>query len=99
MTKLAVRRQAKLSDGDYRVLSEDLAQFELEDIERGLDDLGERPRELGETAFPDWPALKEAVMKYARPRRAQEKKRREHAAWDAHVKRVLAERQAAEGIE
>jgi hypothetical protein len=61
LAKLGIRRQARLDVSDYLVLAEDLMRFEMEDIRMGLDDLGNQSRRDGQTAFPDWPTLKQAV--------------------------------------
>jgi len=77
LTKLAVRRQAKLSPQDYLVLAEDLLPYEASDIETALDQLGRRPRREGETAFPDLGSIEEEVRAIRSERRACEAKERE----------------------
>jgi hypothetical protein len=54
------------------VLAEDLMRFEIEDIRMGLDDLGNQSRRDGQTAFPDWPTLKNAVAERKLMRAAED---------------------------
>ena len=61
LLELAIRRQAKLSREDLIVFVKDLDGFDLQDISRGLELLGKRPRCAGETAFPDSGTLIQAV--------------------------------------
>jgi hypothetical protein len=58
LTKLGIRRQAKLGTADYLVLAEDLTRYELPDVQVAFDAIAERPRAEGETAFPDVGTLK-----------------------------------------
>jgi hypothetical protein len=77
LAKLGVRRQAKLATEDYLVFAEDLMPYELTDIQSGLESLSSRPRNEGETAFPESAAVI-AEVKYARRDRkaAEERERR-----------------------
>jgi hypothetical protein len=57
---------------DYLVLAEDLARFDLVDIEGGLDDIARYPKRDGETAFPECAKLKQAVIERKLVREAAE---------------------------
>lgn len=72
-----MRRQAKLSREDYLVFADDLMGFDLRDVEAGLDRIGMRPRNEGETAFPDVATLQMAVRAARGVRIACEAKERE----------------------
>ena len=52
LAKLAIRRQAAITAMDLKVYAEDLAGFLMLDLLAGLNSFV-RPRETGETAFPD----------------------------------------------
>lgn len=77
LAKLGVRRQAKLDIADYLVLAEDLMKFDLRDISGGLDDIAKYPRKDGETAFPELPRLKQAILERKLLREAEEIRQRE----------------------
>lgn len=85
---LGIRRQAKLGPEDYQVFAADLVEFEIADIQSGFEELGKRPREEGETAFPSLGTMF-LYVKGARGRRRevernQEEKREElESAFDA----------------
>jgi len=69
LAKLAIRRQASITPADLAVYSEDLAGFLMPDLTEGLRSFV-RPRERGETAFPDVGSIIEAC-KVARGERLQ----------------------------
>lgn len=72
LAKLGVRRQAKLSTEDYLVLAEDIEKFDERDIKLGLEDLAKYPRREGETAFPELPRIKQAIVERKLTREAKE---------------------------
>lgn len=91
LTKLGIRRQAKLDDADYLLLADDLSKCDMRDIEAGLTHLAQQPREPGETAFPDlgsmlsrinWAANRrleaEDTQRRNEEREAKERHMREH---------------------
>lgn len=61
LTKLNVRRQARLGTPDLVIYAEDLMGFEVQDIEAAVNDLTSKPRADGETAFPETAVLLGAV--------------------------------------
>jgi hypothetical protein len=63
LTKLGIRKQAKLDKEDYLVFAEDLERFDLEDIAKGLEELGMTPREKGQPAFPETALVVAAVSR------------------------------------
>jgi len=77
LTKLGIRRQAKLDTADYLVLAEDLAKFSIEDIAAGLEDLAKYPRKEGETAFPEIARLKQPIIERKLVREAEEIRKQE----------------------
>jgi hypothetical protein len=89
-----VRRQAKLDDEDYKVFASDLEEYELADIEAGLSQIGKRPRDEGETAFPSLGTMLAAIKLARRQRcdRESEEYRRRQDEEDAA--KVRAERAA-----
>jgi len=91
---LGVRRQAKLDDEDYKVFASDLEEYELADIEAGLSQIGKRPRDEGETAFPSLGTMLAAIKLARRQRcdRESEEYRRRQDEEDAA--KVRAERAA-----
>lgn len=89
LAKLGIRRQAKLEDADYLLLADDLSGKDLRDIEAGLGALAQRPREAGETAFPDLGTMLQFIKAAANARITREheaaaKEARE--AKDRHVR-------------
>jgi hypothetical protein len=72
LAKLGVRRQAKLDMADYLVLADDLVKYDLEDIAKGLDDIAKYPRREGETAFPEFARLRQAIGERRLTREAEE---------------------------
>lgn len=77
LAKLGVRRQAKLDTPDYLVLAEELVKFDERDIAAGLDDVAKYPRREGETAFPELPRLKQAIIERKLTREAEEQREQE----------------------
>lgn len=77
LAKLGVRRQARLDPMDYLVLAEDLAGYELADVEEGLELL--KHRQEFEPSFPDLGMIEQAIEKVIRERRWA-KAREERAA-------------------
>jgi hypothetical protein len=77
LSKLGIRRQAKLDKQDYDVFAEDLVHFQIQDIEAGLDDLAKFPRRDGETAFPELPRMKQAIIERKLTREAAEIRQQE----------------------
>src|SRR5271168_4380903 len=71
LTKLGIRRQAKLGTADYLVLAADLACFEDVDILAGLDWLGRNRGEF-ETAFPALDVMEKAIRTAKAKRREAE---------------------------
>lgn len=84
LTKLGIRRQAKLGTADYLVLAADLACFEDADILAGLDWLGHNRGEF-ETAFPALDVMEGAI------RKAKAKRRESEVAIDALDKELAEE--------
>jgi hypothetical protein len=76
LAKLGVRRQAKLAPADYLVFAEDLMDFEMMDIQSGLESLSSRPRNEGETAFPEVAVMVAEVQAAGRIRRIAEVRER-----------------------
>ncbi len=58
------------------MFAQDLERFPLEDIEAGLGKIGLRPREEGETAFPDMGTMLHAIKIAGRDRRIADAKAR-----------------------
>lgn len=79
LTKLGIRRQAKLGTADYLVLAADLACFEDGDILAGLDWLGRNRGEF-ETAFPALDVMEGAIRKSKAKRRESEAMQAGHDA-------------------
>lgn len=94
LAKLGVRRHAKLDEADYSVLADDLAKYELGDIGGGLDDIAKYPRREGETAFPELPRLKRAIVERKLVREAAEIKAQE--AREFEERKAIWEREREE---
>lgn len=90
LAKLAIRRQAKVGELEFMVFSEDLMPYETRDIQLALESLSSRPRDEGETAFPDTAKILEAVRGVIRSRKPPKPSGVEK--WDDYLKRVKAER-------
>lgn len=102
LAKLGIRRQAKQAAEDYLVMADDLLSYDLADIAAGLDVIGKRVREQGETAFPDVPTMLEAVgaivsarmskeadLRRKREDEESERHRREHPEDYFHISELL----------
>jgi hypothetical protein len=74
------------------VLAEDLAHFDLRDIEGGFADIAKYPRREGETTFPELGRLKQAVIERKLVREADEIRATEAAQWEAHKAQCERER-------
>jgi hypothetical protein len=59
------------------VLADDLKHFQIGDITGGLDDIAKYPRHEGETAFPELPRLKQAIIERKLVREAEEVRKAE----------------------
>lgn len=59
------------------VLAEDLSHMDLHDICGGLADIAKYPRRDGETAFPELPTLKNAIIERKILRQADDDRRQE----------------------
>lgn len=77
LSKLGVKRQAKLDKQDYDIYAEELVRFDLGDIDAACIDLAKYPRKDGETAFPELPRLKQAIVERKLLREAAEIRQRE----------------------
>lgn len=69
LAKLGVRRQARLDPLDYSIFAEDLAKYDLADVEAGLERL--KHREEYEPAFPDLGLMETNIDAVIRLRKAE----------------------------
>lgn len=100
LTKLGIRRQAKLGTADYLVLAADLASFDDVDIVAGLDWLGRNRGEF-ETAFPALDVMEKAIRTAKVKRRNAELQQADadhEAAQEAHRKAHPEEYTAARDV-
>lgn len=70
--------------------------FELRDVQTALDKIGMRPRNEGETAFPDSPTLVATVKTIRRDRKVREEQEQRDREWAAYCAQVAQERSEEE---
>jgi hypothetical protein len=69
LAKLAIRRQAAISEDTYLVYSEDLSPYDIQDIAKALDMIGKKPRMEFETSFPEVGLILAEVKRVAKQRK------------------------------
>ena len=80
---LATARQATVSRDTYLLYASEISDYPEDEISRAIRKFALRPREEGETAFPDLGTFVQAVKYEGRERRERQAQERESFEWTA----------------
>jgi hypothetical protein len=80
-----------MESADYQVYAADLEEYELDDLQVVLDEIGKSARRQFEAGFPEVGRIIDACDCLIYERRKEERIQREKSEWENHVARVKAE--------